>query len=402
MRARGPILAIVAVLTTTTVLMLTVTGSDESTAPKGALNAHPAAGSFVPDDTQLEDCSAQTCYEQAFGNLVYRKGPERAFGLFDEAIAEGGPIESGCHRIAHVMGGAALARNEGDVGQAFAEGSTSCWSGYYHGILEWALDGVPGGDLGLVGQELCSDLGEETGFLRYQCVHGLGHGMMITTGYDLPAANNACRDLATVWDRESCRGGVYMENIATAAGSPIEVTGKPRWLRDDDLLYPCNDDRLTPVQAKDQCYILVTSRVLEANGYDFRDAAHWCERAEQDWIETCFESLGRDASGYSTYEPGETLRLCRITGPYEGRCIWAAARDYTLRHAGTAEAGELCALAPSRLRPVCFAAIGTIVGTLYADPAERVGACRALSRRYAEDCVDGIAYEGEPAAVRAS
>jgi hypothetical protein len=109
-----------------------------------AADAHPVAGHFEPDETELEACddSDRACLEQAFGNVAYTEGPERALELFDQAMARDQQIEANCHRIAHTIGSAALAKLEGNVSEAFARGSASCWSGYYHGILERSFTGV--------------------------------------------------------------------------------------------------------------------------------------------------------------------------------------------------------------------------------------------------------------------
>ena len=50
-------------------------------------------------------------------------------------------------------------------------------------------------------------------FLLYQCVHGLGHGLMIYSRNDLPYSLRICDGLATAWDRNSCTGGVFMQNF---------------------------------------------------------------------------------------------------------------------------------------------------------------------------------------------
>ena len=70
------------------------------------------------------------------------EGPKQALRIFDQRIASDPAIEASCHRIAHMIGSAALARFEGNVSQAFTAGTASCNSGYYHGILERALVGV--------------------------------------------------------------------------------------------------------------------------------------------------------------------------------------------------------------------------------------------------------------------
>ena len=387
----GPAAAIALIVAGFTALML-ISGGDGSgsgVAPASVANPHPAAGSFVPDDTKLADCADEACYEQAFGNLVYDEGPKPAFKVFDAEIAKPGLVQSDCHRIAHRMGAAALLRYDEDVGTAFSKGSSSCWSGYYHGILEWAFQGVASDRLGLVASRLCDDVRRQGTFLLYQCVHGLGHGLMITTGYDLPRALEACSELDTEWDHQSCDGGIFMENIATAKGSPIKTFGKPKWLNDDDLLYPCDDDKLVSDENKTPCYLMATSRVLEANGYDFNDAARWCHKADRGWINICFQSLGRDSSGSSIYDPQQTVEKCRAAGRYFGDCIWGASRDFTLRYAEGDEAAKFCSVNPRRWRAHCFDGIGTIIATLYPSAREQTAACYALSSRYGPACALG-------------
>jgi hypothetical protein len=99
-------------------------GGSEAT----ALPLHPVAGNFKPNGLKLESCSEQTCYEQAFGNIAYEQGAKVALARFDEQYGDGS--DPGCHRVVHAIGAATLARNKGNVAKTFAEGSSSCWSGY--------------------------------------------------------------------------------------------------------------------------------------------------------------------------------------------------------------------------------------------------------------------------------
>src|SRR6188474_1714518 len=111
-------------------------------------DAHPAAGSFEPNDTVLADCEADDwpCHEQAYGNLAFEDGPEAAVAAVEEALPTDAAVQGDCHRIVHTIGSAALVRFEGDVGEAFAHGTATCASGYYHGILERAFAGAASRD----------------------------------------------------------------------------------------------------------------------------------------------------------------------------------------------------------------------------------------------------------------
>jgi hypothetical protein len=342
----------------------------------GAL--HPVAGNFEPDDTELAECGADfRCQEQAFGNLAFREGPKTAIRVFDEKIQSDNRVESNCHRIAHTIGSASLARFEGNVGTAFVNGSSSCWSGYYHGILERAFTGVSEkSGLIRIARDVCEGADvRATTWLAYQCVHGLGHGLMITSSYDLPFSLSVCDRLATAWDQVSCTGGVFMENISSSYGV------KSRWLRDDNLVYPCNT---VSERHKQYCYLMVTSRILQENGYNWRAAARLCTRVERGWVDTCFESYGRDASGFTRQTPSKILPLCRIAGEHEAQCVYAAARDMTANYGNGVRASKLCLSARAALRDRCFYGIGTILET------QAQGAtCSKLSKRHADACLRG-------------
>ncbi|TFH19625.1 MAG: hypothetical protein E4H03_13545, partial [Myxococcales bacterium] len=174
---------------------------------------HPVAGEFEPDTTTLEDCRADTgCLMQAFGNIAYRRGPKPALALFEERLATDPEVEKNCHRIVHTIGSAAFKRYRGSVARTFSQGSATCVSGYYHGILERAFLGISStAHLVAVARSLCAggDL-RRRGFLDYQCRHGLGHGLMIQTGYDLPLTLSVCARLGTGWDRKACASGSFM------------------------------------------------------------------------------------------------------------------------------------------------------------------------------------------------
>jgi hypothetical protein len=269
----------------------------------------------------------------------------------------------------------------GKVGKAFAGGSASCWSGYYHGVLERAFSGVPESRVSAVARTLCVDSEiRRTAFVAYQCVHGLGHGLMIYTDYDLPRSLRICDALSGSWDQVSCTGGVFMENISSSYGV------KSRWLKDDDLIYPCN---VVKERHKIYCYLMVTSRILPAVGYDFRRTAAFCRRSEPAWVATCYQSLGRDASGQTRQDPSRIAEICRLAGAGEGDCLYGAARDITSNYADPLRAGELCRNAPARHRDRCFFGIGTIIGSIEATDAARRAACLEVGARYASACARG-------------
>ena len=343
------------------------------------------AAGFEPDDTKVEDCDQSDfhCYEQAFANISYNDGPKAALDEFDQDIKAPGPIERDCHRIAHAIGAGALSHFHGNIGQAFVAGRPSCTSGYYHGILERAFLGVPQNQLGAKARRFCaSPQVRKSEFIAYQCVHGLGHGLMIYTGYDLPVSLQTCDKLQDA-DQLSCTGGVFMENYQSSYG----VTS--RWLKAKDLIYPCN---AVAEKYKYYCYDLVTARILPKVNYDWKKAAAWCRRSEPDWVPVCFESMGRDASGYTRLDPERILRICRVAGDMARKCIFAAAEDMTYTDVSARRAKNLCNAAPATTRSYCWTGIGAILGSLSSEREKRKASCDEATRskpRYRKDCYAG-------------
>jgi hypothetical protein len=363
---------------------------------KGAAAGATVDTRFHPDGTTIQDCSGgkPSCFEQAFGNLTYKRGPRVALPRLASYIATRPTIERNCHRIAHTMGRAGLARLK-DPGRAFAQGSAVCWSGYYHGILEGGFAGTSRDDLAPKARELCSDPSlRRDRFLLYQCVHGLGHGLMLITAYDLPRSLNTCDRVGTIWYQQSCTGGVFMENFT----SLYRVRSK--WLKTSDLLYPC--DRVAQ-RHKYYCYDQVTSRILRVVRWDWHRTARICRTAERKWVRVCFESFGRDVSSFVRKDRRRAVALCRIAREHNTDCVYAVARDIVNEDGGRyGRAVRFCNIAPAGSRRRCFVGIGTVVWVRERTPARRRAVCRRLSHRWASACSigSGARSPGLPHAIQ--
>jgi hypothetical protein len=351
-----------------------------------ALPLHPVAGTFRPDGTRLENCADQTCKEQAFGNIAFRRGPKAALARFDAYY--GDFSDPGCHRVAHAIGSASLARNKGDVAKTFAEGSASCFSGYYHGVLERSLLSVKSygpNALGAVIRDLCAGAAMRSSmWLTGQCVHGLGHGLMITTGYDLPLSLKVCDRLRLRWERTGCNGGVFMENIASSYGF------KSRWLRDDDPVYPCD---WVPEEDKLKCYEIQTSRIVREVGGNWERTAEICSGVETHWVSACFRSFGRDVAGQAHEKPEAILEFCALARPYGGEavCVTGAAMAMTGNFTSGKQAAGLCNMAPAAYRDGCYYGIGSVLVLFGSTTRERERDCHEATpvRRFVGQCVRG-------------
>ncbi|HTN23782.1 MAG TPA: c-type cytochrome [Solirubrobacteraceae bacterium] len=349
----------------------------------GRSSGKAVAKPFTPDATKLSDCTdaKAECLEQAFGNLTFKAGPKPALARLAQALQTNRAVQVDCHRIAHRMGSAALSRFHDHVAPAFIAGSPICASGYYHGIIERAFLGQPNTRLATVARQLCADPQiDAQRFLAYQCIHGLGHGLMIYTGYDLPGSLKTCDELRTGFDRVSCSGGVFMENFNSSYG----VTSK--YLRASDPIYPCD---AVAERHKLYCYLLVTANILRLTGGNLQRTADACMRSEKAWVGTCYESFGRDASGIAGKDADRAIASCRLARAHEGDCIYGVAREIVNADAAGARGGRFCARTAHRFRARCYAGVGSVLASIEPTPERLRGACREVSGRWVDGCLRG-------------
>jgi len=341
---------------------------------------------FKPDTTTIADCqhsSKPFCFRQAFGNVAFKEGPQKALALLATDDRTISAVHADCHQISHWVGHAGLLYYHKDAGTALSHGAMTCNSGYYHGVLQLALAGLPRDRVVKKSQHLCDAPAVNTDdFLLYQCVHGLGHGLMIYSGDDLPWSLKTCHKLLTDFDRISCTGGVFMQNLDT-------TMGVSKYLSTKNPLYPCN---IVAERDKVYCYLMVTSRILTLDGYSWPKTAAWCRKAESGWVATCFQSMGRDASGATRYVAKSTVNICSYAGKNEDECLYGASRDYANNYAGGKEAAVLCNASPKRYRGYCYEGIGTILGAINRETDARKTACdKVTPKRYRADCYRGAA-----------
>ncbi|HEY1538587.1 MAG TPA: c-type cytochrome [Solirubrobacteraceae bacterium] len=366
---------------------LTLTQKRNIAAFVGASNASgkAVAAPFRPDSKRLADCrdGNYDCLEQAFGNLTYNEGPKKSLALLQKMSTTNAAVQGDCHRIAHRMGSAALTLYHDKVAPAFIAGTPVCASGYYHGIIERAFLGQPTNKLGIVARQLCSDSQITAAeFLLYQCMHGLGHGLMIYTGYDMPLSLKTCDGLQDNFDQVSCSGGVFMENFNSSYG----VVSK--YLKASDPIYPCDS---VAERYKAQCYGLVTANLLRVDDYDQKKTAEGCLRSEPAWVETCFESYGRDVSGIAGKSAAKALASCKLApGKHQGDCIYGVSREIVNSDAGGERGARFCSKAPARYRSRCYSGVGSVMAAIVTQPAKLRASCRTLSgRHYARACEQG-------------
>lgn len=290
------------------------------------------------------------CWEQRYQQMVVQQSPKAAFADARGAYETNDYVRTDCHQIAHVIGRAAAERY-GDVIAAYNEGDNFCWSGYYHGVMETVVKQIGFENITTKINEICQTAKQqqEFSFYHYNCVHGLGHGLMAIQNNDLFASLKSCNGLEGVWQQDSCYGGVFMENVM----SEVNPDHKTQYFRTDDPLYPCTAVDKT---YKTQCYMMQTSHALRTVGQDYAQVFTLCGGVEAPYTNVCYQSLGRDVSGNSVSNAAFTKQNCMLgpTQPAKENCFTGAVKDFISYFHNDQQGLALCqSLEDENLKSTC-------------------------------------------------
>ena len=240
-----------------------------------------------------------------------------------------------CHNAAHEVGHIAY---ENFGAAAFVLAGHDCHAGALHGTIESLFSERGTAKLSEDVAVICSTA--ENSFFVHQCMHGVGHGLMAWTTYEIHEALEFCDLMSTVVNQRSCYSGVFMENgIGGLSGLMGHTT---EFLDESDLHFPCNvvGDRYVA-----DCYFYQTSNMFDF-GADAEAVASSCNEApvESQW--SCFQSMGRDVGSIFRNDPSEAVSACRFSDTITNRsnCFMGAALSRFTEPENAGFSVELCSL----------------------------------------------------------
>ncbi len=343
-------------------------------------------GGAGADCRDLGGDARTNCYTQLLSSRLATNGVRGAVAMLDALAAADRDIAEHAHEYAHGLGIEAYGRSTDIVGTFDACGDGFS-SGCRHGVIQAyfeSRDRVTKSEV----EALCRPFKGATAsrWVLFQCVHGMGHGLTMFHGHDLPRALTDCDLLSDGWDRESCYGGAFMENVINATtphhpasklaahGSHHESAAPFKAIEPKDPLYPCS---IMAERFLHACYQMQTSVMLNLNHGDIGDAAKSCARAPGAMRAVCFQSLGRDATSYTNRDPKKTADLCHKAREQDrAACYFGAAKALVDWTATTDVALEFCRVVRDEPGgPTCYRALGEEVATLLAGIPEREEQC---------------------------
>jgi hypothetical protein len=291
------------------------------------------------------------CLEKTYQTYTEKKGVAAAFVKLEAAYNTDPNVRANCHLLTHDIG-----RTEADVvgniDVAYEQGNNFCWSGYYHGVMESVVSRIGPAKLPEEIPTICASIAKAKpySFYDFNCVHGLGHGIMDITDSNVFKSLNMCDLLTDTWSQQSCYGGVFMENEM----DEVNVDHHTNYLKAGQPMYPCT---AVADKYKGECYLMQTSHVLRVDNDSFAEVFSQCAVIEPAYVDDCYQSLGRDASGNSNSTIGPTVTSC-MTGQNEdaqSNCIVGAVKDFISYYHSDVQAGALCKALDARLQPTCEA-----------------------------------------------
>lgn len=248
-----------------------------------------------------------------------------------------------CHDRAHQIG-----RFSYEIfgTEAFKLCSSQCHSGCYHGAAEAFFKDKGTTNLQQNLSLICQD--QTNRFFSHQCIHGVGHGLMAWSNYQLYEALNICDGLEGGEAQTSCYTGVFMENIVgglSVENAQVSFSSSRHYTKylTSDPHYPCS---AIPEKYQGSCYFLQTSRMIQLYQGDFQKVAQSCSAAPTQYQKDCFQSMGRDVGGTSKHNVKLAISKCQFApaGVMRQECLSGAVQDTFWDPSGRDEATSFCSL----------------------------------------------------------
>ncbi len=355
--------------------------STENVADAPRQTIDPSAGPPVADAAKKysgieKDSSEIWSNEAALYAYIKKYGARQTFVQLDALEKKG---VGDCHQTAHRAGRDALNIFGNEV---FKECDLSCHSGCYHGATEEYFKIHGGEDIAANINTLCT-ASASNAFYNHQCLHGLGHGLMAWTNYELPEALQTCDLLKS--GQGSCWTGVFMENIVGNFVDDKNTVHVTKY-KNDDPQFPCT---IVDANYKDTCYFLQTSRMMQMYGVDFKKIADACSQAPRQHQRSCFESMGRDVSSAYRPTPARSIAECRYAPlEFQISCLNGAVQDALWDISGTDTAITFCTLLSSKNeKSACYGTIIPRMREVAGNQKEKDVFCSKVEKEFETQCI---------------
>lgn len=280
-----------------------------------------------------------------------------------------------CHDTAHRAGRYAY---EEFGNKVFSSHAPECNSGTIHGATEafFAKNGTANLEESIA--TICDE--QLDMYYSHECLHGVGHGLMAWSSYEIHEALEICESLEK--GSASCYSGIFMENVV---GGLSGYSGHTTEYLSEDPHVPCS---VIEQKYRDACYFYQTTRMLELFDGNLQKIAEECDSPQaKPYGFSCFGSLGRDAGNVLGVQ--EVIDFCQNLKTKDtliGSCLMGAADLSFVTVDQKDEAVEFCTSVKQKYSDDCFNLVFQRVPAFIEQQSERKEFCQSMPQDFISQC----------------
>lgn len=235
----------------------------------------------------------------ALEDFVLEYGPEATVAtLFAYEVETGWQ----CHAAAHEIGRIAYQAFGASV---FSIESHQCSTGVLHGVVEAMLAERGTANLGEDITAVC--MATDSHFTQASCWHGVGHGVMAWTSYEIHDALELCDLVEGVGGAWGCYSGVFMENVV---GGMADLTGhESEYIDPNDPHLPCS---VVAERYIEPCYSYQGIHMVHVFHGDYRAVIGECMSIDEDYQVPCLRAMGSNVGGVHKRQPASAAQACGL------------------------------------------------------------------------------------------
>jgi hypothetical protein len=332
----------------------------------------------------IDKCGSNAnCAIKSLRDLAQREEKGNMIATFNGLISKYRESNIFCHDDAHHVGMYFYAYI-GNVDEPISYvDPTLCGGGAYHGIVQnYMTSQVVLGQVKpeeIIITDICPEIPANPTIKRWECLHGVGHGLSEVYNYDVLTAVLRCDDFELEWEKVSCSKGLFMENVFH-----YRDTGTGAFKK-DDLWFPCDavDDKYAPA-----CYHYQVSHFY-FESRDIGSIVEKCESVSEDYAKYCYRGLGKVLAPrvYSDFNRANVF--CQeVKVVYQADCYIGIAMIFA-DNRNTAEALDFCRVIPDQFKMNCYVEVGKWIMMIFNTHEGRVNECsKAKSSEYFDACMN--------------
>lgn len=250
-------------------------------------------------------------YREKLEKIVENENPKVALTQLNADIYSTELAQKHCHSLTHAIGHKALAKYE-SIAESLKYNLDICGGGYVHGIIEEYLEQNPNTEDFAT---LCADQNDGN------CLHSIGHGLMLINNYDVDKSVVGCDKLTTLFQKLNCGEGLFMENFDS---ENVSDANKP-FLKNDNPFYPCSVQK-DPFA--DSCYYY-SGRYLFKLNPNPENALSKCLELDK-FAATCVRGMAAGILRVDLFNPIKMEQYCQSIPKYKNSCLEGAVNYHLL------------------------------------------------------------------------